>query len=121
VKYSSLTGNYKGALGDTAAAETMQLSLSQFQQGTGDGTFLVSGSGTFLGIPCFTQATLASSDGGVVGSTVKLSFVTNDPTSARLILTGTITPDAKTLTLATTTVTSGSCAGSLGGAVLSAQ
>lgn len=121
VKYSSLTGNYKGALGETASAETIQLSLTQFLQGTGDGTFLVSGSGTFVGVPCFTQATLASSDGGVVGSAVKLSFVTNDPTSARLILTGTITPDAKTLILAAATVTGGSCAGSLGGAVLTSQ
>ncbi len=121
VKYSSLTGNYKGTLGDAASAKTMQLSLSQFQQGTGDGTFLVSGAGTIVGVPCFTQATLASSDGGVVGSTVRLSFVTNDPTGARLILTGSITPDAKTLTLATATVTGGSCAESLGGSVLTVQ
>ena len=120
-KYSALTGVYKGSFVSATAPETMQLSLSQFGQGTGDGVFLVSGTGTFTGVPCFTQATLASSDGGVVGSAVNLSFVTNDPTNARLEVKGTITPDAKTFTVASATVLDGSCAGPLGTAILTLQ
>ena len=120
-RYSPLTGVYKGSFVSATAPETVQLSLSQFGQGTGNGVFLVSGSGMFTGVPCFNQATLASSDGGVVGSTVNLSLVTNDPTNARLEVKGTITPDAKTFTIASATIMGGSCAGPLGGAGLTQQ
>ena len=121
VKYLALTGKYRGNVTSSSTPQSMQLSLAQFQQGTGAGIFLVSGSGAFTGIPCFTQASLASSDGGVVGSAVKLSFLTNDPASARLILTGTMTSDAKIFTVVTANITGGSCAGSLGGVVLTIQ
>ncbi|ADW71522.1 hypothetical protein [Granulicella tundricola] len=120
-KYAALSGTYKGSVTAGTTPETMQLVLSQFQQGTGDGVFLVSGNASFTGFSCFNQASLASADGGIAGSAVNLSFVTNDPTSARLLLTGTITSDAKTFNVSSAMVTGGNCAGSIGTAVLTQQ
>jgi hypothetical protein len=116
-QYAALSGTYSGAVtGD--AAQTLQLSVTQFTQGTGDGVFLVSGSAVFSGFSCFTKGTLASEDGAVIGSAVKLTFATNDSGGAQAVLTGTIDSAADTLTLSSIAVTGGSCPGAIGAAVL---
>jgi hypothetical protein len=121
VQYANMTGTYTGTIDGKTPAETVTLKLSQFVQGSGDGTFLVSGTGTFSGISCFSSGTLASPDGGVVGSAVSLLFSTNAPSGAKLNLAGSIDPTADTLTLSTMNVSGGTCAGSLGTATLKRQ
>ena len=116
-QYAALTGTYSGAI-TSDAAQTLQLNLTQFTQGTGDGVFLVSGSAAFTGFSCFTKGTLASQDGAVIGSGVNLTFATNDSAGAQAVMTGTIDAAADTLTLSSITVKGGSCPGSLGAATL---
>ena len=116
-QYAPLTGTYSGAI-TGKAAETMQLNLTQYTLGTGDGVFLDSGSATFTGFSCFTKGTLAAQNGAVIGSSVTLTFDTNDSQGAQAVLTGTIDAAADTLTLTSVDVTGGSCPGSLGAATL---
>lgn len=116
-EYDALTGTYTGSVTGNSG-ETMSLKLSQYSDGTGDGVFLVSGSATFTGFPCFTTGNLAAQNGGVAGSAVALTFTTNDAKGAQAVLTGTINPSAETLTINSITVTGGSCPGSIGAATL---
>ena len=117
-KYASLTGTYKGSLA-SSPGRSLSLNLSQFVDGTGTGTFLVTGSATATGFSCFTSGSLGATGAGYVsGSSAVLTFTTNDATGAQLVLTGTFDTGATTLTLNSVQVTSGSCAGSYGNATL---
>ena len=120
-RYSALTGTYAGSLSAAATPQTMSLNLTQMSQGTGAGTFLTFGNATFTGFPCFNQGTLLAPSGIVLGSSVSLTFTTNDPSKAQLVLVGSIDQAADTLTLNSATVTGGSCSGSYGAAVLTKQ
>ena len=120
-RYSALTGTYAGSLSAATIPQTMSLNLTQMTQGTGDGTFLTFGSATFTGFSCFSQGTLLAPSGIVLGSSVSLTFTTNDPSKAQLVLVGTMDQAADTLTLSSATVTGGSCSGSYGAAVLAKQ
>ena len=120
-RYSALTGTYAGPLTSATIPQTMSLNLTQMSQGTGDGTFLTFGSATFTGFSCFNKGTLLAPSGIVLGSSVSLTFTTNDPSKAQLVLVGSIDQAADTLTLSSATVTGGSCSGSYGGAVLTKQ
>lgn len=120
-RYSALTGTYAGSLSAATTPQTMSLALTQMSQGTGAGTFLTSGSANFTGFSCFNQGTLLAPSGIVLGSSVSLTFTTNDPSKAQLVLVGSIDQAADTLTLSSATVTGGSCSGSYGAAVLTKQ
>ena len=120
-RYSALTGTYAGPLSAATIPQTMSLNLTQMSQGTGDGIFQTFGSANFTGFSCFTQGTLLAPAGVVLGSSVSLTFTTNDPSNAQLVLIGKINPAADTLTLSSATVTGGSCSGSYGAAVLTKQ
>lgn len=120
-EYAAVDGTYAGTITGSSPAETMSLDLSQYIQGTGSGAFLVTGSATFTGISCFSQGTLASTNGTVIGNAVNLTFNTNDPEAAQLTVAGTIDTAAKTLTLTSIQVVGGSCPGSLGTATLTLQ
>lgn len=120
-RYSALTGTYAGPLSAATIPQTMSLNLTQMSQGTGDGTFQTLGSANFTGFSCFNQGTLLAPSGIVLGSSVSLTFTTNDPSKAQLVLVGKIDPAADTLTVNSATVTGGSCAGSYGPAVLTKQ
>ena len=120
-RYSALTGTYAGPLSAATTPQTMSLNLTQMPQGTGDGTFLTFGSANFTGFACFTQGTLLAPSGIVLGSSVSLTFTTNDPSKAQLVLVGKMDQAANTLTLSSATVTGGSCSGSYGTAVLTKQ
>jgi hypothetical protein len=117
-EYAPLTGGYAGGIAGDTPEKTLNLNLSQLTQGSGDGTFLVSGSATFSGFSCFTEGTLASMGSFVSGSSVNLTFNTDDVSDARLLLAGTIDPAADTLTLSSIRVTGGVCSGSAWGATL---
>lgn len=119
-KYAVLKGTYAGSL-TSDSARTLQLTLAQNVLGTGSGYFFVSGSATFGGFSCFTSGTMASTEGSIIGDAVQLDFTTNDAAGSHLLLTGTIDQTATTLTVASGTVTGGSCSGSLGQAILKLQ
>lgn len=120
-EYQNIKGSYSGSVTGKSPAETLTLNLAQYEQGSGDGAFLVSGTAKFSGIACFSSGTLASQNGSVVGSAVALMFSTNDPAGAQLTLTGTIDQAADTLTLNSIEVSGGSCPGTIGTATLTLQ
>lgn len=118
LKYAPLTGTYTGPLASDST-RTLTLNLSQYADGTGTGTFLVTGSASMKGFACFTSGSLGATGAGYVsGSTAVLTFNTNDPSGAQLALTGTFDTAAGTLTVNSIQVTAGSCSGSYGGASL---
>ncbi len=120
-EYASLTGTFTGSVTGSSPAVTLSLSLSQDAQGTGLGTFPLSGSAGFNGISCFSQGTLTDEDGSVIGDTVTMELTTNDSQGAEVQMTGIIDPAASTLTLSSIQVNGGSCDGTLGSATLLRQ
>lgn len=119
--YAAVNGTYAGSVTGSSPAETLNLTLAQSAQGNGDGTFSVSGTAAFTGIPCFTQGSLSSLNGSVLGDSITLTFNTNDAQGAQLRLTGTLDTAAHTLTFPSVLVTAGTCQGSLGAATLTLQ
>lgn len=120
-QYANMNGTYAGSIDSSNPPVTLSLNLSQYVQGSGNGSFLVSGNGAFTGIACFSTANLQSQNGAVVGKNVSLLFDTNDPKGAQLQLSGSIDSAADTLTLSEIQVIGGSCPGSLGTATLTAK
>lgn len=115
-QYTALTGTYAAtgltsAIPGSTGSQGISLALSQYVQGTGSGTFLVSGTATFTGSACFTSGTMAATAGYVLGNTAVLTFTTNGASTPDAILTGTFDVAADTLTLNSFQVTGGSCAG----------
>lgn len=119
-RYAILNGTYTGSF-TNSPAQGLQLAVSQNTQGTGSGNFFVSGTAAFTGISCFTTGTMAADNGSIIGNMVVLTYTTNDPSGAQVVLSGEINPTASTLTLSSAVVTGGSCAGALGGATLALQ
>lgn len=118
-EYASLTGTFSGPV--TGSSPAVTLSLSQDAAGTGLGTFPLSGSAAFSGISCFSQGTLASENGSVIGDSVTMDFTTNDSQGAQVQMTGTFDTAASTLSLSSIQVKGGSCSGTLGSATLLRQ
>lgn len=119
-KYSLVNGTYTGALTNDVS-RTMTLNLTQYTHGTGDGGYQTSGTATFANDNCFSQGTLAITDGTIIGSAASFIFTTNDPGGAQVQMTGTIDTTADTLTLSSIQVNGGSCPGALGPATLHLQ
>lgn len=119
-KYALVDGTYSGALANDVS-RTMSLTLTQYQDGTGDGGYQTSGTATFANDSCFSQGTLSAQNGTVIGNAVSLTFTTNDAAGAQVVMTGTINTSADTLTLTSIEVNNGSCPGALGPATLHLQ
>ena len=119
--YQPLTGTYTGSFaGDPT--KTLSLSLAQYQLGTEDGTFLISGTAKIQGFSCFSSGSMAP--GGtayVTGNTAALVFATSDGNGAHLELIGQFDPAANGISVNSIQVTGDSCAGSYGGAILARQ
>ncbi len=120
-EYASLTGTFAGSITGSSPAVTLSLALSQDATGTGLGTFPLSGSAAFSGISCFTQGTLDSQNGSVIGDSVTMDFTTNGAEGDEVQMTGTFDAAASTLTLTSIEISGGSCSGSLGSATLLRQ
>jgi hypothetical protein len=119
VKYASLTGTYSGSIVGPDSAQSMQLNLTQPAQGNGDGYFLMTGSATFTGSPCFTSGTVAAAGSTVIGNSVMLTIDTTGGYATQVVLTGTFDAAADTINLSSIEMTgSGTCSGSLGTARL---
>lgn len=117
-EFAPLSGTFTGSIAGSNPPATLSLSLSQETAGTGLGTFPTSGSAGFTGISCFTQGTLTSENGSVLGPSVVMSFTTNDAQGATVQMKGSIDPAASTLTLSSIQINGGSCSGALGSATL---
>lgn len=120
-RYASLTGTYAGPIGTSTPAPTVSVTTNQGGQGTGSGITQISGNATFTGMTCFSKGSLSTADSYVLGSSVILTINTNDPTKAQAILTGTFDSGAKSVTLTSFEVTSGSCSGNYGASSLAKQ
>ena len=118
-RYAPLAGTYSGPVTGPTSTTTLSLVLAQSLQGNGDGTSNVTGRATIAGNSCFSTATFNLGDGTVLGSKLNLSFNTND--GSQMTVVGTFDPTADRITAASTTVTGGACAGSLGTASLQLQ
>ena len=57
--YAALSGTYAGSIA-SQPGKSIVLNVNQETLGTGLGTFVVSGTGTFSGFTCFTQGTLGA-------------------------------------------------------------
>jgi hypothetical protein len=119
-QYAALTGTYSGSRSGTAGS-TIQLTLSQNQQGNGNGVFLITGSAQFTGFGCFTAGTLSADSGIITGSDVQLAFSATGESGTQIVLTGTIDTAADKFTVSSIQVNGGSCAGSYGTATLTRQ
>ena len=113
-QYQLLSGNYSSAPTGSGAQPAVHLTLTQINQATGDGRFLVSGSAAFSGFSCFTKGALSFPDGYVRGSDVELSLSTDDPAGGRVVLSGQFTSAADMITLNSAQVVGGSCPQSFG-------
>lgn len=120
-KYAPLTGTFAGSIPGSSPAVTLSLSLSQYAEGIGSGSFPTTGSAAFNGISCFSQGTLTAQNGSVIGESVTMNFTTNDTQSAQVQMTGTFDSAATTLTLSSIQITGGGCGGTLGSATLLRQ
>jgi hypothetical protein len=117
-RYAAMSGTYSGA---GQGSQTVQLTLSESATGTGSGTFLITGSGTFGGISCFTGGTLSGTSGTVLGNAVTLDLTTNEAAQSQIVISGTINTTATLFTVSSMQVTGGSCSGNLGAATLQLQ
>ncbi len=118
-KYATLTGTYSGQLGGVTTTQNLQVDLTQATQGTGDGYFLMSGTATATGSPCFTSATVDAAGSTVVGNKVMITLDTTGGDATQVVLTGTFDITADTINFTSIQGTgSGSCSGSLGNATL---
>jgi hypothetical protein len=120
-EYAPLTGTFTGSTTGSSSAVTLSLALSQYAEGIGTGFFPMTGTAAFNGISCFSQGTLTSDNGSVIGDSVAMTFTTNDTEGAEVQMTGTFDPTATTLTLSSIQVSGGSCSGTLGSATLLRQ
>ncbi len=114
-KYQPLSGVFSGTVPGATTPISLTLRLTQSPDARGDGFFDVSGSAAFSGVSCFAQGTLlAPQDGAVLGSMVELTFSTEYPAGAQVILRGTFDPGALAIQLQSVQISGGSCAGALG-------
>jgi hypothetical protein len=104
-RYAALTGTYQGAL---ASGQSLVLMTTQDAYPNGIGQFPMSGSVTVNGSTCLTAATVDTTSSYVIGSAVSLALVS--PAGLRLQLSGTFSEDATSISVASLTVTSGTCA-----------
>jgi hypothetical protein len=115
----NLNGTYSGTVtSSTGLSMDVTTTLSQTSSPDSAGGLEVSGSANFTGLQCFTSATVPS-PGGLLGSQLVIDFVpTNSPTTT-IILSGTLSQDAKTI--AATYEINGGCGSDTGGGTLTLQ
>ena len=119
-KYDPLVGTYDGPVTGSTSTSALSLALNQTLLANGNGSFNVTGSGTFQGNACFTQGTLTA-DSYVVGSAVNLVLTTNEAGGSTVTLTGTFDPTADMINVANLTTSGGACSGTGGTATLTLQ
>ncbi len=113
--YAQVQGTYAGTLPAAGSPKTVTLTLSQSSQGIGDGRSLVGGSAVFGNFACFRSGQIVSPGGYVLGRSLQLQFMTDEPGGSTLTMIGTFDQAARMLTFTSVTVVGGACDGSYGG------
>ena len=116
--YAPLAGVYSGSLGSSSPGRSLQLTLNQGGDGSGDGLSYLKGSAVFSGFPCFQTGTLPYASPGaffpgyVLGSTISMDFSTDEAAGSHVVLAGVLDPDGNTLHIQSLAINGGSCASS---------
>ena len=118
VRYNKISGSYSGSLTNTSVPNTVQVSLSQNIYGNGNGDFLLTGSATFTGLPCFSSGTVVSPDSYVSGNSVYIAVAATGSNGTEVILQGTIDTAADSITIPAVMISGGACSGSYGSTTL---
>ena len=119
-RYADLTGTYVGT-STAAPGKMVSIAVAQDDNGTGMGTFLLTGTAQFAGFSCFTSGQIPIGAGSISGSHALIQFTANDQAHSQIALDGQIDAAAQALTLTASGVIGGSCAGDLGQFVLHKQ
>ncbi len=114
-KYAALAGTFRT---DASASPAMHITLNQMSQGTGQGSFQVSGSMSFTGAGCLTSGTIDKISSFLSGSSLHLVAATDSASGAALTLDGTIDTGATTLTVNSIHLAGSNCLDSLNGSRL---
>ena len=115
-KYAALSGTfYTGA----SASPALHITINQTSQGTGQGSFQVSGSMSFTGAGCLTSGTIDKVQSSLSGSSLHLVAATDSAGGAPLTLDGTIDSGATTLMVNSINLAGSGCLDSLNGSRLS--
>ena len=120
-RYSTLTGTFAGTLTSGGTSHQVSLVLTQSPDPTGQGTFLVAGTGTLSNFSCFSSGSVPVQGGSISGSKVSLVLNTDGGSGAVISLPATIDPAASTVTVSALTITGSTCAGSYGPVTLQRQ
>lgn len=113
--YAPLAGLYSGSFGASAPGRSMQLTLSQGGDGSGDGLSYLKGSAAFSGFPCFQTGRLPYASPGaffpgyVLGSAFSLDFTTEEAAGSHVVMTGTFDADGSTIHIQSFAINGGSC------------
>jgi len=119
-RYAALTGTYAGLATDsTGTVHAVSVTSTQASGATGGGAFNLTATATLSGFSCFTQAT--SAEGTISGSSVDLTFVTDDRAGSTIHVTGNAAADASGVTSVLYTVSGGGCSGQTGAGTLERQ
>ena len=118
IKFADFTGTYSTSAGAPIGAH---ITVKQSAQGTGQGSFQISGTMAFTGISCATAATIDPTQSSLSGGSLHLVAQTSATGNASLTIDATLNSAATTLTLqnVTFTGTASNCFQPLNGATLS--
>lgn len=112
-RYAPLTGTYTGTLNSGASAgPAVTMNVTQNVNGTGGGTFLLTGTLSVTGTGCTMQGTAAAAQSNYAqGSRMQISFPATDGSGSTTTVTGTFDPAATTIGNVSLSVAGNSCAG----------
>jgi hypothetical protein len=113
--YTQLNGTLQTAPSVTPA---LKLAITQSAEGTGEGTFQVSGTLAFTNASCLTSATIDTAQSYLSGSTLSLVATTNAAGGAQLVLNGTMNPAATSILVNSIALAGSGCLDSLNGVTL---
>ena len=101
-QYQAVTGNYAGSFVDSDGASiAVSATLSQPTAPDANGVYHLTGYATFPDNPCLTAPVIT--DSTVTGDSIQTTY-TDSQSGAKVVATGTFSPDAQTLTLSNWTL-----------------
>jgi hypothetical protein len=123
---NALNGTYSGTVkSPTGLSMDVTTTLSQTSSPNSFGDLEVSASANFVGLQCFTSATVPN-PGGLRGNQLVVNFIPSNSPSTTISMFGTLSPDAKTIAVSFTELSGGACSsgyyyGELGNGTLTLQ
>jgi hypothetical protein len=120
-RYQLLTGTFTGSFSDGAIMHTVSLSITQSKAPTGDGAFLITGSGSMTNFPCFANGSVPDGEGSISGGDVAITLTMDGPAGIAARFAGRLSVDAQSLTINALSITGQGCTGSFRDPVLKRQ